>query len=78
VKEKTGESGGAQAANRRGRAASGPVGIGWVRKGEEEARQWRHRALTGGAGRHSAGRFGFKPIQTESKIFQTDSKFYKL
>jgi hypothetical protein len=32
------------------------------------------------ARQHSADRFGFKPIQTESKIFQmvqTDLKFFK-
>jgi threonine synthase len=52
-----------------------------VRKVEEEARQRRRRAPTGGAGQHSAGWFGFKLMQTESKIFkmvQTDSKFSKL
>jgi uncharacterized membrane protein len=30
------------------------------------------------ARQHSATRFGFKLIQTESKIFQMDSKFSKL
>jgi hypothetical protein len=30
------------------------------------------------ARQHSATRFGFKPIQTESKLFQMDSKFFKL
>jgi hypothetical protein len=30
------------------------------------------------ARQHSAARFSFKPIQTESKLFQTDSKFSKI
>jgi hypothetical protein len=46
-------------------------------------REWGSvaRAANRRARQHSAARFGFKPIQTESKIFQTvqtDSKFFKL
>jgi hypothetical protein len=40
----------ARAADKRDRAASSPVGSGWVRKEEEEARQQWRRALTGRAG----------------------------
>jgi hypothetical protein len=40
----------ARAADKRDRVASSPVGSGWVRKEEEEARQQWRRALTGRAG----------------------------
>jgi hypothetical protein len=80
-----GEGGGARAtlaraADRQGRATAGPSGSDGVR---ERVREWGSvaRAADRRARQHSAARFGFKPIQTESKIFQTvqtDSKFFKL
>jgi hypothetical protein len=44
------------------------VGSGWVREGEV---MWRGADMR--ARQHSATRFGFKPIQTESNLFQMDS-----
>jgi hypothetical protein len=46
----------------------GPVGSSWVWEGEATRRGADTRAR-----QHSAIRFGFKPIQTESNLFQTDS-----
>jgi hypothetical protein len=66
----------ARAANRRDRASSGLSGNDGVR---ERVREWGSaaRGADRWARQHSATWFGFKPIQTESKIFQTDSKFFK-
>jgi hypothetical protein len=49
----------------------GPVASGGVQEGEEEARQRRHRALTGGASQHSVARglTRFK-LKSEFKRFQ--------
>jgi hypothetical protein len=56
------------------------VGPGGQRRGV--GRQERVGSMAAAAAtrdrQHSAARFGFKPIQTESKLFQTDSKFSKL
>jgi hypothetical protein len=68
----TGEGGGAQL-TRRERLTSGTgrhrglVASGGVREGEEEARQWRHRALTGGAIQHSAA-CGLTQFKLKSKF----------
>jgi hypothetical protein len=62
------------------RETSGPGGSDGVRERVRE-----RGSIAQGADRrarqHSVARFGFKPIQTESKIFQMvqmDSKFFKL
>jgi hypothetical protein len=64
-------------ADKWGRAVVGPGG---QRRGM--GRQERVGSMAAAAAtqdrQHNAARFGFKPIQTESKLFQTDSKFSKL
>jgi hypothetical protein len=49
------------------RAIAGPGGQWWVREGEEGMRQRRHRALTGGAGQHSAAR-GLTRFKLNSEV----------
>jgi hypothetical protein len=71
----------ARVADRRGRATSGPGGQRRGVGGSEREQGSVARGADRRAGQHSASRFGSKPIQTESKIFQmvqTDSRFFKL
>jgi hypothetical protein len=59
---------------------AGPGGQRRCAKGSEREQGSTARGADQRARQHSAVRFGFKPIQTESKIFQmvqTDSKFSK-
>jgi hypothetical protein len=81
----TGEGGGARATwaravDKRDRATSVPGGQRLGAGGSETKQGSAVRGADRRARQHSAARFGFKPIQTESKIFQmvqTDLKFFK-
>jgi hypothetical protein len=77
------EGGGARAtqalaADRRDRATAGLGGQRLGAGGSEREQGSTVRGVDRQAQQHSAARLGFKSIQTESKIFQTDSKFPKL